>query len=228
MLTIGHRGAAGNEPENTIQSFKKAVDIGVDMIEFDIQLCKSGEVVVIHDFTLERTTNGIGYVTETSLSDIKKLNAGKGQQIPTLEEALNTINRNTEVNIELKGNNIARATATLIRSFIENKNWQTDDFLVSSFNHSELLAFKKLMPEIRIGVLFEEIPDGFNETASALKAFSINAEFNYLTKKNVNHIHSLGYKVFAYTVNSKDDKLRMKQMGVDGIFTDFPDKLMGH
>ena len=223
MLIIGHRGAAGYEPENTIRSFKKAIELGAEMIEFDVQLCKSGDVVVIHDFTLERTTNGNGNVANTSLSKIKKLDAGKGQEIPTLTEVLNTINKNSKVNIELKGNNIAHPTAKIIESFIENENWQTYDFLVSSFNHSELSAFQKLMPEIRIGVLYEEIPANFNETASALNAFSINAEFNYLNKKIVAQIHSLGYKVFAYTVNSKKDKLKMEEIGVDGIFTDFPD-----
>ena len=222
MLIIGHRGAAGYEPENTIQSFNKAIELGAKMIEFDVQLCKSGEVVLIHDFTLERTTNGTGLVTETLLTELKKLDAGKGQQIPTLEQVLNTINRKSVVNIELKGNNIAFSTAKIIKSFIENKNWQSNDFLISSFNHDELFAFKKLMPEIRIGVLYKDIPDNFNETASALNAYSINAEINYMKLEIVGRIHSMDYLVYAYTVNAKEDKLKMKQMGVDGIFTDFP------
>ncbi len=223
MLIIGHRGAAGHEPENTIQSFNKAIELGAKMIEFDVQLCKSGEVVVIHDFTLERTTNGTGLVIETLLTEVKKLDAGKGQQIPTLDEVLDTIDKKTVVNIELKGKAIAQPAAKIISNFIENNNWQTYDFLISSFNHDELFAFKKLMPEIRIGVLYEDIPNNFNETASALNAYSINADFNSLNKKIVAWIHSVGYKVYAYTVNTKEDRLKMKQMGVDGIFTDFPD-----
>ncbi len=223
MLIIGHRGAAGHEPENTIQSFNKAIELGAKMIEFDVQLCKSGEVVVIHDFTLERTTNGTGLVIETLLTELKKLDAGKGQEIPTLEEVMDTIDKKAIVNIELKGKSIARPAAKIISNFIENNNWQTDDFLISSFNHQELFAFKKLMPEIRIGVLYEDIPNNFNETASALNAYSINADFNSLNKKIVAWIHSVGYKVYAYTVNTKEDRLKMKQMDVDGIFTDFPD-----
>ena len=228
MLIIGHRGAAGLEPENTIASFKKAIELGVEMIEFDVQLCKSGEVVVIHDFTLERTTNGIGLVAETSFSDIINLDAGKGQKIPTLETVLNTINRKSVVNIELKGKSIAHPTAKIIQRFIESENWKKEDFLISSFNHQELFAFNTLMPEIRIGVLYEDIPDNFNETASALNAYSINADFNSLNKNTVARIHSEGYKVFAYTVNTKEARLKMEEIGVDGIFTDFPDKLMGH
>lgn len=223
MLIIGHRGAAGHEPENTIQSFKKAMELGAKMIEFDVQLCKSGEVVVIHDFSLGRTTNGTGLLTETLLADLKKLDAGNGQQIPTLEEVLNTIDKKAIVNIELKGKSIARPVAKIIADFIENKNWQTDDFLISSFNHQELFAFHKLMPEIRIGVLYEDIPDTFNKTASVLNAFSINVEFHYLTKEIIDQIHLLNYKVYAYTVNTEENKLRMEEIGVDGIFTNFPD-----
>ena len=223
MLIIGHRGAAGHEPENTIQSFNKAIELGAKMIEFDVQLCKSGEVVVIHDFTLERTTNGTGLVIETLLTEVKKLDAGKGQQIPTLDEVLDTIDKKTVVNIELKGKAIAQPAAKIISNFIENNNWQTYDFLILSFNHDELFAFKKLMPEIRIGVLYEDIPANFNETASALNAYSINADFNSFNKKIVTQIHSMGYKVYAYTVNTKEDRLKMKKIGLDGIFTDFPD-----
>lgn len=222
MIIIGHRGAAGYEPENTILSFSKAIELGVDMIEFDVQLCKSGEVVVIHDYSLNRTTNGIGLVARQTLTELKKLNAGKGQEIPTLKESLQAINRNTKVNIELKGKSTSSQISKIIKDFIENKNWQTDDFVISSFYHEELYTFFKLMPKIKIGILYKIIPDDFNEIASALNAYSINANFNYLTKEIVKKIHSMDYKINAYTVNSKADKLRMKEIGVDGIFTDYP------
>lgn len=222
MITIGHRGAAGYEPENTIQSFSKAIELGVDMIEFDVQLCKSGEIVVIHDYSLDRTTNGAGMVAETTLSELKKLNAGKGQEIPTLKESLQTINRNARVNIELKGKSSSMQVSEIIKDFIENKNWHVDDFIISSFDHKELSTFYKLMPEIRLGILYKNIPDDFNEIASVLKAYSINANFNYLTKEIVKKIHSRGYKVYAYTVNNQEDKLKMKEIGLDGVFTDYP------
>lgn len=222
MITIGHRGAAGYEPENTILSFSKAIELGVDMIEFDVQLCMSGEVVVIHDYSINRTTNGIGLVAKQTLTELKKLNAGKGQEIPTLRESLQAINRNTKVNIELKGKSTSLQISEIIKDFIENKNWQTDDFVISSFDHEELYTFFKLMPKIKIGILYKIIPNDFNEIASALNAYSINANFNYLTKEIVKKIHSTDYKINAYTVNSKADKLRMKEIGVDGIFTDYP------
>lgn len=222
MITIGHRGAAGYEPENTILSFNKALELGVDMIELDIQLCKSGEFVVIHDFNLDRTTNGSGLVVNKTLTELKKLDAGKRQEISSLEESLKTINRKTKVNIELKSKSGTQQLSNTINHFIENENWQSDDFIISSFNHEELVMFNRLMPQIKIGVLYEDIPNDFNETASALNAYSINVEFYFLTEKIVKQIHKLAYKVYAYTVNSNKDKLKMKEIGVDGIFTDFP------
>jgi len=222
MLTIGHRGAAGLEPENTILSFKRAIDLGVDMIEFDVQLCNSGEVVVFHDFTLDRCTNGNGLVIEKTLDELKKLDAGKGQKISTLTESLESINRKVDINIELKGRSTSHKVANIIKHFIDNNHWQMKDFIISSFDHDELLKFTKLMPEIKIGVLYKTIPDNFNEMASALNAFSINANFKFIIKDIVRQIHLKGYQTYAYTVNKKEDKLKMKEMGVDGVFTDFP------
>ena len=222
MLTIGHRGAAGYEPENTIISFKRAIDLGVDMVEFDVQLCKSGEVVVFHDFNLDRCTDRSGLVIEKTLDELKKLDAGKGQKIPTLTESLESINRKVDVNIELKGKSNSQKVANIIKHFIENKHWQMENFMISSFDHDELFKFAKLMPEIKIGVLYETIPKYFNETASALNAFSINANFKFITKDIIKQVHLKGYQTYAYTVNTKEDKLKMKEIGVKGVFTDYP------
>jgi len=222
MIIIGHRGAAGFEPENTIASFNKAIDLGVEMIEVDVQLCKSGELVVIHDYSLQRTTNGNGLVINKTLAELKKLDAGNGQKIPTLGETLQFIDGRVAINIELKGRPNSKQIAGVVKHFIENGNWEKDDFIVSSFNHGELHKFHKLMPEIKIGLLYETISNDFHKTASALNAFSINADFNFLTGEIVEEIHSKNYRVYAYTVNKTTDKQRMKDFGVDGIFTDFP------
>jgi glycerophosphoryl diester phosphodiesterase len=222
MIIIGHRGAAEFEPENTIISFRKAMELNVDMIEFDVQLCKSGEVVVIHDYTLERTTNGEGFVFEKTFEELRVLDAGNGQKIPDLVETLNTINRKTKVNIELKGVSSASHVSNIINYFIEKKNWHAQDFIVSSFHQMELFKFHLLNPNINIGVLFNEIPENFFEIANKVDAYSINADFRFLTKNVVDKIHSLGFKIFAYTVNKAEDKALMKLIGVDGIFTDSP------
>ncbi len=222
MLIIAHRGASGFKPENTIASFLEAIDMGAKMIEFDVQVCKSGEVVVIHDFEVNRTTNGKGFVGELSLEALKKFDAGEGEQIPSLDETLDAINAKAMVNIELKGKKSYKIVAETIKKQIDSSVWEADDFLVSSFNHKDLLKFHKLMPEIKIGVLFEEVPENFHVIAQKLNAYSINADAALLSKEIVDNIHLKGYKIFAYTVNNEDDKIKMEDLNVDGIFTNYP------
>src|SRR6056297_2287931 len=103
VLKIGHRGAMGYEPENTLRSFKKAIELNVDMVELDVYVCSSGELVVIHDDKVDKTTNGKGYVSEKSFDELRKLDAGMGEKIPTLQEVLDLIDKRAKVNIELKG-----------------------------------------------------------------------------------------------------------------------------
>lgn len=222
MITIGHRGAAGYEPENTLLSFRKAICLKVDMIEFDVQLCKSGEAVVIHDYRLERTTNGRGLVAEKNLIELQKLDAGKDQKIPTLKESLETIGNKAEVNIELKGKSPSVEAGRIVNSFIEKGINLLENIVFSSFMIEELRIIRKLLPDVRVALLFEKLPRDFNEIAVELQASSINLNFEFLTKNIVEEIHSRGHQVYAYTVNNPADKARMKTWGVDGIFTDFP------
>ena len=222
MITIGHRGAAGYEPENTLLSFRKAIDLKVDMIEFDVQLCKSGEAVVIHDYSLERTTNGNGFVADKTLVELQKLDVGKGQAIPTLQESLEVIGSKASVNIEFKCRSIAAELCRILNYFTEKGILQLKNIIVSSFILDELLIIRELLPSLKIGLLFEELPEEFDAVASQLQAFSINLNFDFLTQDIVDRIHAKGYKVYTYTVNKQADKERMKSWGVDGIFTDFP------
>lgn len=222
MITIGHRGAAGYEPENTLLSFRKAIDLKVDMIEFDVQLCKSGEAVVIHDYSLERITNGSGYVVDKTLAELQKLNAGKGQKIPTLKESLEAIGNKASVNIELKCRSMAAELCRILNYFTEKGILQLKNIIVSSFILDELLIIREFLPDVKIGLLFEELPEEFDSVASQLQAFSINLNFDFLTQEIVDQIHAKGYKVYAYTVNKQADKKRMETWAVDGIFTDFP------
>ncbi|PLX12170.1 MAG: glycerophosphodiester phosphodiesterase [Marinilabiliales bacterium] len=222
MLIIAHRGASGHKPENTIASFLRALELGAKMIEFDVHVCKSGEAIVIHDFTIDRTTNGKGFVSELSLEEIKSFDTDNGETVPTLYETLEAINGKSMVNIEIKGKKSYKEVAKAIKRQMESSVWEKEDFLVSSFNHEDLLKFHKLMPEIKTGVLFEHVPENFHEIADKLKAYSINANFEFLTNEIVDKIHNSGYKVFAYTVNEESDKSKMENMNVDGIFTNYP------
>jgi len=225
MLKIGHRGACGYEPENTLRSFRKAIELGVDMIEFDVRKCKTGELVIIHDNMVNRTTNGKGFVSELTFSELRKLDAGKGETIPTLEEVLDTAARNVQVNIEIVQENESDEIARVINSYITNKKWVLTDFLVSSYLHSEVEKIKKSIPEIRIGALLDGAPLTLARYGTELKAYSINVWKDYITQDLIRDAHERNLKVFLHSVNYSEDIKQKKSWGVDGMFSDFPDRL---
>src|SRR3989344_2919276 len=200
MIRIGHRGAMGYEPENTLRSFKKALALNVDMIEFDVYTCKTGEVVIIHDDKVDRTTNGKGYVMQKTLKELRSLDAGKGEKIPLLEEALDCINKKVQVNIELKGEGTSDPVYKIIQKYIKS-GWSREHFLISSFNHPELKKFSILDPKIRIGALLTGIPLNYAEFAEKMKAYSINLSQEFINKAFVDDAHKRKLKVFVYTVN---------------------------
>lgn len=224
MLIIAHRGASGYEPENTLRSFQKALDLKSKMIELDVYKCASGELVVMHDDKLDRTTNGKGYIVSKTYKELLKLDAGKGEKIPTLEEVFILVNRKTKINIELKGEDTALDTFELIKKYLK-LGWKESDFLISSFNHVELLKFKKLSEgKIKIGACLDGILIDYANFAKKLGASSIHPSIDFITKEYVQDAHKRGLKVYVWTVNSKDDFKRMKKLKVDGIFTNYPDR----
>jgi len=225
ILRIGHRGAAGYEPENTLLSFKKALELGVDMIELDAQICKTGEIIVLHDAKIDRTTNGTGFVVDKTFRELRSLDAGKGQLIPTLQEALNTIDRKAKINIEIKGEGAAGAVFGIIQTYVNQKGWPWEDFLVSSFNHYELLEFSRLAPEIKIGAVIACIPFGYAECAMKVNAYSLHPSKEFINRNLVADAHKRGMKVFAYTPNDLEFIQKIKSLDIDGIFSDFPDRI---
>ncbi len=225
MLRIGHRGAMGHAPENTLVSFQKALELKVDMIELDVQLCKTGELVVIHDLTVDRTTNGIGYVSELTLEELKHLDAGEGQSIPLLVEVLDVIDRKAKVNIELKGKGTAEKVGQLIYEYIKNNGWSQDDFIVSSFDHQELKLFKQGYPKIPVGLLIYHLPYDLAQPAEDFKAQYLNASLAFYSKELVVDAHERGIQVLIYTVNEEKDIERCRKDGVDGVFSNYPDRV---
>lgn len=224
-LNIGHRGAKGHIIENTLESIQKAIDLGVDGIELDVHLCRSGELVVFHDFTLDRVTNGSGEISKLSLSDLKKIKVTGGYQIPTLIEVLDLINKKCIVNIELKGLGTAIETCKVVTQYVKNKGWKYDDFIVSSFQKKLIQAVFEYTKIISIGVLTEvDLEDAF-QFAKLIKAKAIHPDYTLLTKEHVERIQKEGYKVYTWTVNTVEAIERMKTYGVDGIITDFPERL---
>jgi glycerophosphoryl diester phosphodiesterase len=225
ILKIGHRGASGYEPENTLISFRKAIELKADGIELDVHLSSDGELIVIHDETIDRTTNGKGEVHQMTLHDLKKIRIDNSEEIPTLIEVLELVNRRCLINIELKGMGTAKPVNELINHYISDKKWEINDFLVSSFDWKMLEEFHLLNPKIRIGVLTEESIEDALAFAKKIKAFSIHPDYQLLTKENVALMHENGFGVFPWTVNSKKAIQKIKTFHVNGIISNFPDKL---
>ena len=141
---FAHRGAMGYAPENTLLSFSKALELGANWIEADVYAVE-GNLIVIHDERLERTTNGTGLVTRSTFDYLRSLDAGEGQRIPLLNEVLDLIDGKAGVNIELKGEGAATPAAGLLEQAMSRSTWAGDQFIVSSFNHHELVAFSRLI-----------------------------------------------------------------------------------
>ncbi len=223
MLCIGHRGAMGHAPENTLLSISKAIEMGADWIEVDVYLVE-GELIVIHDPTLERTTNGEGAVMETSPAVLRSLDAGQGEKIPFLQEVFDLVDKRVGINIELKGPETAVPTVKLIHSQIE-KGWSYENILVSSFDHNMLRTVQQLDAAIKIGALIFHNPDDVTQYVQELNAFSINPWLNTVNEALVQKAHEQGLHVYVYTVNEPEDIERMRQWGVDGVFTNYPDRV---
>jgi glycerophosphoryl diester phosphodiesterase len=231
-ILIAHRGASEIEPENTLASFKKALEFPfIKMIELDVHAIPSGELMVIHDNKVNRTTNGQGSIMKLSFEYLRSLDAGcrsgkgrstrKREIIPTLNEVLDLIDRRVKVNIELKGKDTAEPLKRVVEEYLA-KGWKHDDFLVSSFNHEELRKFKLLMPGMPVGVLFSGKPLGCAEYAQRIKAYSINPSVKFTNKEIVDDAHGRGLKVFCWTLKEADEIQRMRKLGVDGIFVNDP------
>jgi len=225
MLTIGHRGAKGYEIENTVISFQKAVDMHVDGIELDVHLSSDNEVLVFHDDTLDRLTDGIGLINAFTLPELKRLLINRKEKIPTLREVLELIDRKCFVNIELKSYEVTETVINLIEEYVKNKNWKYDDFLVSSFDWNALQQVAFLNDKIPIGVLTETNLELALAFAKFIQAKSLHPHFHLLTKENTAQIQAKGLQVFPWTVNEKEDIEKIKSYNVNGIITDFPDRI---
>lgn len=225
MLVIGHRGACGHKPENTLSSFTKAIELGVDMIELDVWQCASGELVVFHDHKVDRMTNGTGYVTQKRLDELKVLEIQGSERIPMLEEVFDLVRRKIKICIELKGPGTAQPVAELIMRYVNTKGWSYDDFVVSSFDHYKLRECKKVCLNIRTGAHMYGLPIGFGLFAYQAGADIALINIGFVNKEFVDDIHARGMQVFVCIVNATEDAHLMKFLGVDGIMSDYPDRV---
>ncbi|MEM9537546.1 MAG: glycerophosphodiester phosphodiesterase family protein [Cyanobacteria bacterium P01_E01_bin.45] len=224
LLCIGHRGAMGHAPENTLASVRKAVELGSPFIEVDVYSV-DGHLVVFHDDHLERTTNGSGYLCQQSFEYLRTLDAGNGERIPTLREVCDAIVGRAGINIELKGPHTAQPVVELITELVQ-EGWNEDDFLVSSFNQRELVALRQLSDRIKLGALLCGLPVDDAKFAQDLGAFSVHPSLEFIDRHFIDDAHARNLQVYVYTVNHPEDITRMHELGADGVFTNFPERVL--
>lgn len=224
-ISIGHRGAKGHFAENTIQSIEKAIELGAQMVEFDVHKCSSGEIVLMHDTTLNRTTNGKGKISDYTYKQLTQYKVAGEYAIPTLQDVLNTVKKKVALNIELKGKSTASNVSFILNRYIQKTPYAPDDFLVSSFNWEELKKFKLLSPQIPVAVLTESNPEEAILFAKEINAVAIHIDYNLLSEPILKKMHQEGFKVHVFTVNKPKDIARFKEWEVDGIITDYPERV---
>ena len=234
LLKIAHRGASGTTPELTRAAFLRALELGADMIELDVQLTKDGYLVVIHDHELQRTANAPGHVREQTLAELKQLDVGswfdvrfRGEGILSLEEVIEIVGRRAMLNVEIKSppgdwsSTALKTVAVLTHAGILGTT------VISCFEMQALLRVRELSPAARLGVLWHQ-PD-FEEAwrwARELAAWSFHPWCKVLAEDGVAQAHQRGLRVLTWTVNDPEEIEQMADIGVDGIMSDFPERLL--
>lgn len=225
MKIIAHRGIKAKYPENTLLSFGKALELPVYGIEFDAYAVDD-EVIIIHDETLERTTNGLGSIYEKKVSELRKLDAGRGEKIPFLTELLDLAAGKTNLNIELKGIGSGLSVLSTIRPYLESGALNRENYWLSSFSYGELMAVRGRDSRSRLSLLTEVDDLEAIHLAKKVDAFSIGISRKVVTHHFVAACHEAGLQVFVFVINTKEESDRMANMGVDAVFSDDPEILL--
>lgn len=225
MLKIGHRGAKAHFAENTLESFSGALSMGAHGVELDVHVCATGELVVIHDFTVDRTTNGAGEVSKLTLSQLKSLRIGQKYTVPTLMEVLDVLGQDRFINIEMKGRHTARPLSDMLNMYVSDKGYSYDNIIVSSFQKEELGAMSSINTKVNLGVLTQASVAEAWQWADEFSAKAIHPHFSLLTDSNVDKAKQAGLRVYTWTVNEPEDIKLVKSYGVDGIISDYPERL---
>lgn len=219
MDYIAHRGGAGFGPENTLAAMRQALAAGATCIEIDVYAVED-TVVVFHDNRLERTTNGRGRIADSTLHYLRSLDAGGGERIPLLTEVLELIGRRARLNIELKGLRSAEPTLALLRQCVAAGTNGWEDFLVSSFDHRQLLSLRQWQPDLPLGILVTGPSLHYARDGASLGARSVHVAAEYVDADFIADAHGHGLRVLVYTVNDAEEMARMAALGVDAVFTD--------
>ncbi|TFG29072.1 glycerophosphodiester phosphodiesterase [Candidatus Thorarchaeota archaeon] len=218
QIVVAHRGASGLAPENTLLAHQVAYEVGAHMVEIDVQETADGELVCIHDYDVNRTTNGTGVVADLTYREIRDLDAGRGEKIPTLAQVLDYVRGKLKINIELKVTDVEQQ----VFSFVDERN-MISDVMISSFLHGTLIATRSIDASISTAVLVSKIRDDMIPYVVELGANALNPDYRTISSDLMSEAHSNNIQVFPWTVNDSLKIQALLEMGVDGVITDFPD-----
>jgi len=240
---VAHRGESGHAPENSIAAFQMAMDMKADLIELDVHMSSDGEAIVIHDATLERTTNGTGTVNDYSAEELVALDNGswfdekfRDERIPTVSQVWKTINGRSVMLIEVKrGLNgpyegLGKRVVDIIRS-VDGESWcivqAFDSHYIKEVNNyaPDIETQKLIVQQLDWIPLYADIKFQWGYSLEGIEVTALNSYYKFITRNRVDNRKSNGLKTYVYTVNSEEDMIKMVNIGVTGIITDFPDRL---
>lgn len=221
VLIIAHRGASAYEPENTLRSVKRALELDADMVEVDVRASRDGHIVVIHDAVVDRTTDGKGYVKDMTLKELKRLNAGLGEHIPTLQEVTELLRgRKAQLVVEIKVLGIEKKVLQILK-----ENELDRQALITSFYHPILKRVKELEPNMRTGAIIVSRPIKAAQLALDANSNALFPKHIYIDPQMVEEAHRHDLAVYPWTIDTLNEIEPLIKMGVDGIVTNKPDVL---
>lgn len=227
VLNIAHRGASGDFPENTLRAFDAAIAAGAAMCELDVQRTADGVLVVIHDDTLDRTTDGVGKVAGSTFAALRRLDAGRwcdpqcaGERVPTLREVLELVRSRCALNVELKADGIAGPVCALIR-----EQHAEETTLVSSFDWPAIAEVRRIAPAVQTALLTDRAVGRALARATTMRVAALNPRHDLVDRELCAAAHQRGLKVYAWTVDDPAEMGRLIDAGIDGIMTNYPARL---
>ncbi|MGD8233686.1 glycerophosphodiester phosphodiesterase family protein [Vibrio sp. TRT 1302] len=235
MIIVGHRGVAGHFPENTRCSVEAAIALGLKWVEVDIQPTKDNQLVVCHDHTINRCSNGRGRVDRYTLDELKQFDFGRwfdrkfaNQSIMTLNELLNlAVENKLKLNLEVKiDRHDPMLVCQLLAKELGNSQAITEDIVLSSFNHDIIRCLHQLIPDYRLAVLCDRVTTKVERLLKQVSAFSCNVNYKFLSNSKIYRLQAEGYQVWSYTVNNPKSLRHLSNL--DAIFSDFPQRFLAH
>jgi len=224
LRCFAHRGGRGHGTENTLKTIQQSLDAGIDGIEIDVWEV-AGKLLITHDRLLGRVIQGSGYLLNLSAEQISALRHYDGSKVATLEEVLALVGNRATLNIEIKGPNCAAPVAASVEHFCKAHGVSADHYLMSSFDHHQLYWFKQNAPAFKRGVLVSTIPLDYAACCDALGAYSFHPSLYFVNRQLVGDARKRGLEVFVYTVNEAEDLKMLADLGVTGVFSDYPERV---